>query len=381
MTEDGASEPNWRVHQVLLTEEAIYGLILVSGMIVVSGQSGTASIEVLVTVIVTVAVMSKSPKPWPASSRTMASSSRTMAWWSVCSAMFYLVVSATLALAYGSVNAIIGLVLSVIAYAAVNAVLVRHAIRTGLSVSLFSRILLGRTGAAIATLPEDGGLVFSTNPPGGIDVGRNGLFVRANADVVYVAFRDTVASVAPRAAVDSGACSQIHVWANVGAVGGVWLALLIGIALSVSFLGMFVQLVHLNILRREDLVWTAQIGDVIAGHEERLPELGKYNFGQKSVFWGMFWLILALLITGVMMWYQYFPHLVSIETRRIAIFVHSVSAVLIVLVFILHIFAALWTRGTLRAMTRGTVTGGWSWRHHRKWLRELARRQRTKPAE
>lgn len=76
----------------------------------------------------------------------------TMAWWSVCSAMFYLVVSASLALAYGSVNAIIGLVLSVIAYAAVNAVLVRHAIRTGLSVSLFSRILLGQTGAAVATL-------------------------------------------------------------------------------------------------------------------------------------------------------------------------------------------------------------------------------------
>jgi arabinosyltransferase A len=73
--------------------------------------------------------------------------------------------------------------------------------------------------AAIATLPDDGGLVFSTNPPGGIDVGRNGLFVRANADVVYVAFRDTVAAVAPREAVDSGACSELRVWANVGAVG------------------------------------------------------------------------------------------------------------------------------------------------------------------
>ena len=160
-----------------------------------------------------------------------------------------------------------------------------------------------------------------------------------------------------------------------------WLHPFVGIALTVSFLGMFFQLVHLNIIRREDLVWTANIKDVITGHEERLPELGKYNFGQKTVFWGMFWLILALLITGVMMWYQYFPYLVSIETRRIAILVHAVSAVLIVLVFILHIFAALWTRGTLRAMTRGTVTGGWSWRHHRKWLRELARRQRTKPAE
>ena len=43
--------------------------------------------------------------------------------------------------------------------------------------------------------------------------------ITENADVVYVAFRDSVAAVAPRAAVDSGACSQIHVWANVGAVG------------------------------------------------------------------------------------------------------------------------------------------------------------------
>ncbi|WP_415391935.1 formate dehydrogenase subunit gamma [Paracoccus sp. SJTW-4] len=160
-----------------------------------------------------------------------------------------------------------------------------------------------------------------------------------------------------------------------------WLHPFVGVALSISFLGMFLQLAHLNILRREDLVWTRHIGDVVSGNEERLPELGKYNFGQKLVFWGMFWLILVLLISGVAMWIQYFPDLVSIETRRIAILVHSIAAVLIVLVFILHIFAAFWTQGTISAMTRGTVTGGWSWRHHRKWLRELARRQRTKPAE
>jgi arabinosyltransferase A len=72
---------------------------------------------------------------------------------------------------------------------------------------------------AVATLPDTGGVVFSTIPANGIDAGRNGLFIRANADVVYIAFRDTVAAVAPRAAVDSGACSEIRVWANVGAVG------------------------------------------------------------------------------------------------------------------------------------------------------------------
>lgn len=72
---------------------------------------------------------------------------------------------------------------------------------------------------AIATLPAEGGLVFATNPPGGIDAGRNGLFVRAYPDTVVVAFRDSVAAVAPRDAVDGGACSTLHVWANVAEVG------------------------------------------------------------------------------------------------------------------------------------------------------------------
>lgn len=71
----------------------------------------------------------------------------------------------------------------------------------------------------IATLPAAGGVVLSTIPPGGIEATRNGLFVTANADSVVVAFRDSVAAVAPRTAVASGACSTLHVWANVGGVG------------------------------------------------------------------------------------------------------------------------------------------------------------------
>ena len=71
----------------------------------------------------------------------------------------------------------------------------------------------------IATLPAAGGLVFSTIPPAGIQATRNGLFVTTNADAVVVAFRDSVAAVAPRSAVASGACSTLHVWANVGGAG------------------------------------------------------------------------------------------------------------------------------------------------------------------
>ena len=73
--------------------------------------------------------------------------------------------------------------------------------------------------AAIATLPADGGLVFSTLPVNGFQTGKSGLFVRANKNAVVVAFRDSVAAVAARSAVASGACSVLHIWADAGVAG------------------------------------------------------------------------------------------------------------------------------------------------------------------
>ena len=94
--------------------------------------------------------------PVPTEAR-MGRLSLTMAWWAVCSAMFYIVVGASLALSFGARNALIGMVLSVISYGLINSVLSRYAIRSGLSVALFSRLLFGSTGACLATL-----IFFST---------------------------------------------------------------------------------------------------------------------------------------------------------------------------------------------------------------------------
>lgn len=160
-----------------------------------------------------------------------------------------------------------------------------------------------------------------------------------------------------------------------------WLHPFVGVLLFFSFLLLFVQMWRLNLPQSGDGRWVSHFGDVVKGHEENLPEIGKYNAGQKMVFWAMTLLILVLIGTGVMIWQQYFPDLVSIPTRRIAVAVHALAAVLILFVFILHVSAAFWTRGTIRAMTQGTVTGGWAFRHHRKWLRELAGRQGHGPAE
>ncbi|WP_036260363.1 formate dehydrogenase subunit gamma [Methylocapsa aurea] len=146
----------------------------------------------------------------------------------------------------------------------------------------------------------------------------------------------------------------------------------IGVVLFFSFFGLFLRFWKANLWKREDGTWLARIRDVLTGHEERLPELGKYNAGQKFVFWSMSALILVLITSGVVIWDQYFYEFTTIEQKRVAVLVHAIAAVLAISVWIIHVYAAIWVRGTIRAMTRGSVTGGWAWRHHRKWLRELA---------
>jgi formate dehydrogenase subunit gamma len=160
--------------------------------------------------------------------------------------------------------------------------------------------------------------------------------------------------------------------------GGQWTRILhpfLGIVLVVSFLGLFLRFVRYNFPNGDDARWLGRIGDVISGNEERLPEIGRYNAGQKFVFWGMTLLIGLLVVSGLGLWDTYFAQYLTIGQRRWAAVLHSAGAVAIVLVWIVHVYAAIWVRGTVRAMTRGSVTGGWAWRHHRKWLREVAQKR------
>lgn len=75
-----------------------------------------------------------------------------MAWWAVCSAIFYMVVAAAMARSYGTTNALIGIVLTMVAYGVINGVISRYSMKTGLTVALFSKVLFGHVGAVVATL-------------------------------------------------------------------------------------------------------------------------------------------------------------------------------------------------------------------------------------
>lgn len=82
----------------------------------------------------------------------MSRGSLSMAWYGVASAMFYVYVGAAMAVAYGSVNALIGVALTVVAFGVINAVLSKYAINNRTTVAQFSRTILGTAGSSIATI-------------------------------------------------------------------------------------------------------------------------------------------------------------------------------------------------------------------------------------
>jgi formate dehydrogenase subunit gamma len=163
----------------------------------------------------------------------------------------------------------------------------------------------------------------------------------------------------------------------------------IGVLLFFSFTGLFLRFWRLNLWKGADTLWLFRLNEVLGNRDHEDPdmaEIGKYNAGQKVVFWGMTLLIIILIGSGFAIWDQYFADYTTLTQKRLAVLVHSAAAVIIICVWIVHVYAAIWVRGTIGAMTRGQVTGGWAWRHHRKWLRELVtgkagRDSKATPAE
>ena len=81
-----------------------------------------------------------------------------------------------------------------------------------------------------------------------------------------------------------------------------------------------------------------------------------------------------MFASGIVIWDQYVGTYTAIEQKRIALLVHSLAAVIAIAIILVHIYAGVWIRGTSRAMVRGSVTGGWAHRHHRKWFVQQAQK-------
>ena len=154
--------------------------------------------------------------------------------------------------------------------------------------------------------------------------------------------------------------------------GGVWARILhpiIGWLMMIGFVLMFFRFKALNKIEPADKEWLDRVGEMMDGNDHNMPEQGKYNGGQKMMFWAMSVCILLLFVSGIILWRAYFSF--PVDVVRLGAVVHAAIAAIMIAMIFVHIYAALWVRGTVRAMVYGTVTRAWAKQHHRAWYRQV----------
>ena len=170
-------------------------------------------------------------------------------------------------------------------------------------------------------------------------------------------------------------------WMAVFLGGGQWTRILhpfFGILMFVSFALLVLRFWHHNHFEKGDTQWLKQVGDVVNNREERLPKVGRYNAGQKVLFYVLILCMLGLLFSGIVIWRAYFAFYFPIEVVRFAALLHAFCAFVIICSIVVHIYAGLWVKGSIGAMVRGTVTYGWARKHHPRWFEDVIRKGRTK---
>ena len=154
--------------------------------------------------------------------------------------------------------------------------------------------------------------------------------------------------------------------------GGVWARILhpiIGWLMMIGFVLMYFRFKALNKMEPADREWLDRIGEMMDGNDHNMPEQGKYNGGQKMMFWAMSVCMLLLFVSGIILWRAYFSF--PVDVVRLGAVVHAAIAAIMIAMIFVHVYAALWVRGTVRAMVYGTVTRAWAKQHHRAWYRQV----------
>lgn len=163
--------------------------------------------------------------------------------------------------------------------------------------------------------------------------------------------------------------------------GGTWTRILhpfIGVLMFVCFFLFAIRLWRFNQLTKKDAEWLAAMPHMLKNETDKVPDTDRYNAGQKIFFFSLIIFMLVLLGSGIVMWREYFSHLFGIEMIRLASLLHALFAFMLICGIIVHIYAGIWVKGSMRAMTRGTVSPGWAWKNHRDWYRKMLRNPNAK---
>lgn len=138
---------------------------------------------------------------------------------------------------------------------------------------------------------------------------------------------------------------------------------------------MFVVWVKDNLPRSVDATWLAAGGGMFGGAH---PPAGKFNAGQKIVFWIVIIGGAALSVTGVLLM---FPFLLGgASDWQLMQFLHGVIGGLMVALMLGHIYlGSVGMEGAFGAMSSGEVDLSWAREHHALWAEEMKVAGRTPP--
>ncbi len=154
--------------------------------------------------------------------------------------------------------------------------------------------------------------------------------------------------------------------------GPVWARILhpyVGVLMAVAFFIIFMRFKHLNVVTEVDKQWLAHAKDMVDGNDHNMPEQGKYNGGQKMMFWALAGCMAVMTVSGLLIWRAWFHF--PVDLVRLGALLHAAAGAVMIGFIMVHVYAAIWVKGTVRAMWYGTVTRAWAKQHHRAWYRQV----------
>lgn len=123
-----------------------------------------------------------------------------------------------------------------------------------------------------------------------------------------------------------------------------------------------------------DKAWWRSLRFYITNQDDKMPPAGRYNAGQKLLFWGFFYCSLLLLISGVILWFTELVPWNLHDLRYAAVLIHPAAALLTIGLFMLHIYMSVFAeRGAFSAIIHGDVSAKFAKRYHPAWYEEVVR--------
>jgi formate dehydrogenase subunit gamma len=151
---------------------------------------------------------------------------------------------------------------------------------------------------------------------------------------------------------------MLHPWAGLIFFGSVWY--------------MYVMWAPQMGFNEVDTQWWKSLHYYATNQDDKMPPAGRYNAGQKFLFWGFFWSAVVLLVTGLVLWFpEYIPWNLRF-LRYLSIILHPAASLFTIGLFMIHLYMGLFAeRGAIGSVIRGDVSIAFAKRYHPAWYREL----------